>query len=331
MSPTALDSAEAQWQTQLAAMRAALADLKLPAKSVNGETSTYESEFNFDEDDEFTSGNSGDDVWDFISESEEELYSSDPNEDLIPDVSVDANAGGYGPQWLVSKCIGFAEKKQGLSGEDLQEQIMALLASDSVDEELQSTLTDIIGFDDLDFVIELISHRKEITAAAASPFPANKDEGIFGKLQTKRQREEALRRRDYEHKHATLGPSIDRDGPQYPHVYKAHSAGNTLDSRGRKYALPMGSERKEHDKYEEYSIPAGRVGTLGKGRKLVEISEMDGLCRKTFKGYKSLNRMQSLVYPVAYQTRENMLICAPTGAVSQPNVLMCFLVLTITG
>jgi hypothetical protein len=44
---------------------------------------------------------------------------------------------------------------------------------------------------------------------------------------------------------------------------------------------------------------------------------MDGLCRETFKGYKSLNRMQSLVYPVAYQTSENMLICAPTGAVSE--------------
>lgn len=42
---------------------------------------------------------------------------------------------------------------------------------------------------------------------------------------------------------------------------------------------------------------------------------MDGLCKKTFKGYKSLNRMQSLVYPVAYKTSENMLICAPTGAV----------------
>jgi len=114
-----------------------------------------------------------------------------------------------------------------------------------VEEELQSTLTDIIGFDDLDFVIELISHRADITTA--SPFATKKDESIFGKLQTKRQREEALRRRDYEHKHATLGPSIDRDGPQYPHVYKAHSAGNTLDSRGRKYALPMGSERKEHE------------------------------------------------------------------------------------
>ena len=241
MSPAALDSAEAQWQTQLAAMRAALADLKLPAKSATGEATSYGSDIAFDEDDEFTSGNSGDDVWDFISESEDEFYSSDLNEDLVPDEPTE----GYGPQWLRSKCIGFAARKHGLSGDDLQEQIMALLASDSVEEELQSTLTDIIGFDDLDFVIELISHRKEITAT--SPFSTIKNDGVFGKLQTKRQREDALRQRDYEHKHATLGPSMDRDGPQYPHVYKAHSAGNTLDSRGRKYALPIGSERKEHE------------------------------------------------------------------------------------
>jgi antiviral helicase SLH1 len=240
MSPS-LDSAEAQWQTQLAAMRAALVELKLPPKATNGETTSYVSDIDFDEDDDFTSGNSGDDVWDFISDSEDDLYSSDADEDLIPKT----DAGGYGPQWLKSKCLGFASRKQGLSGEDLQEQIMALLASDSVEEELQSTLTDIIGYDDLDFVIELISHRKEI--AAPSPFSTNQDEGIIGRLQTKRQREEALRQRDYEHKHATLGPSLDRDGPQYPHVYKAYSAGNTLDSRGRKYGLPVGSERTEHE------------------------------------------------------------------------------------
>jgi antiviral helicase SLH1 len=56
-----------------------------------------------------------------------------------------------------------------------------------------------------------------------------------------------LRQRDYEHKNATLRPSLNRDEPQYPHVYKAHSAGNTLDSRGKKYALPMGSEKTQHE------------------------------------------------------------------------------------
>ena len=240
MSPAALDAAQERWQAQLSAMKAALADLKLPGNSMDGNAGAYGSDIDFS-DDELTSGNSGDDVWDFISDSEEDIYSSRNDEDLIRG----SDTGGYGPQWLKSKCIGFAASKKGLSGEDLQEHIMALLVSDSVEEELQSTLTDVIGFDDLDFVIELISHRKEITAP--SPFSRNKDDGVFGKLQTKRQREEALRQRDYEHKHAELGPAQNRDEPQYPHVYKAHSAGNILDSRGKKYALPFGSERKEHE------------------------------------------------------------------------------------
>jgi antiviral helicase SLH1 len=310
MSSPALDSAEAQWVMQLAAMKAALADLKLPPATGDGHSTINGSDIDWDED-EFSSGNSGDDVWDFISDSEEDFYS---NDSLVDGNETKDNVG-YGSQWLKSKCMLFASKKQGLSAEDLEEQIMALLASDSVEEELQSTLTDIVGFDDLDFVIELISHRKKLTAPSpfAAPTPA---EGLLGRLQTKKQREEALRQRDYEHKHAKLGPSLDRDGPQYPHVYKAHSAGNTLAFGGRKYGLPLGSERKEHERYEEYSIPAGKVGTLGAGRSLVQISEMDGLCKKTFKGYKTLNRMQSLVYEVAYKTNENMLVCAPTGAVS---------------
>ena len=238
MSSSSLDSAEERWKAQLAAMKAAIAELKLPPQSTISEAA-----FGFDipyiEDDDFTSGNSGDDIWDVFSDAENQ-DSSDSNDDG----ATDSPMTGYGSQWLKSRCIGFAARKQGLSAEDLEEQIMALLASDSVEEELQSTLTDIVGFDDLDFVIELISNRASLTAP--SPFAIKKDEGIFGKIQTKREREEALRKRDYEHKHATLGPSLDRDGPQYPHVYKTHAAGNTLDHRGKKYGLPVGHERTEH-------------------------------------------------------------------------------------
>jgi antiviral helicase SLH1 len=132
---------------------------------------------------------------------------------------------------------------------------------------------------------------------------------------SKRQREDALRRRDKEHKAAPLA-AAQAKGEEYPHVYRAFAAGNTLSHAGKRFALPAGTERREFEKYEEYSIPAGRTGALGLGQKLVPIAEMDGLCRNTFKGYKALNRMQSLVYPVAYKTSENLLICAPTGAVS---------------
>jgi len=242
MPPLAVEPAEAQWLAQLGAMRAALADLKLSLQEANVQRDKlYEEDFDFDE--EINSGNSGDDVWDFISDEDGEEYSSDPVDSV--EITTEISGIRYGPEWLKNKCAFLAQSKQGLSAEELQGQILALLASDSGEEELQSTLTDIIGFDDLDFVIELISHRKGL--CSAPPVTPNTADSVLGRLQTRRQREEALRRQDYEHKHAALGPSLDRDGPQYPHIYKAHSAGNTLSAGGRKYALPQGSEREEHD------------------------------------------------------------------------------------
>ena len=174
------------------------------------------------------------------------------------------------------------------------------------------SLADVLGYDDLDFIIELMAHRS--TPKPIKPHSLTPSNGVLDYLQSKSQREQALKYQDYEHKTASLRPRQNRNENQYPHVYKAHTAGNSLAVGGRKYGLPNGSTRTEHERYEEYMIPAAKVGTLSAGGELVHILEMDGLCRKTFKGYNSLNRMQSLVYPVAYKTNENMLICAPTGA-----------------
>ena len=185
-------------------------------------------------------------------------------------------------------------------------------AHGKTDEELQITLADVVGYDDLDTVIDLIACRSEfISSHRERTKTAN---GVLAQLQSKTEREITLRQKDQEHKSAVLGPSQEREGPQYPHVYKKQQAGNTLSASGRKYGLPAGSVKHDFEKYEEHVVPAAQVGTLGAGRKLVEISGMDGLCKRTFKGYKALNRMQSLVYPVAYRSSENMLICAPTGA-----------------
>ncbi|KAK9744291.1 Helicase conserved C-terminal domain [Popillia japonica] len=41
---------------------------------------------------------------------------------------------------------------------------------------------------------------------------------------------------------------------------------------------------------------------------------MDKIGKMVFKDIESFNHIQSEVYPVAYHTNENMLICAPTGA-----------------
>lgn len=47
---------------------------------------------------------------------------------------------------------------------------------------------------------------------------------------------------------------------------------------------------------------------------LVPISAFEPCVQVAFKGYKTLNRMQSKVFPTGYGTNENLLVCAPTGA-----------------
>ncbi|KAL6860194.1 putative steryl acetyl hydrolase mug81 [Amphichorda felina] len=302
MASSELSSAESQWREQYAAMRAALADLKLPSQDTK--TQFVDADLDDSDFEGYSSGTSGQDVWDFISDDGEDQDSSDFVDDHFMD-----GVPSHSTEWFSTRCSEIAAKN-GLSADVFQTQISSVLSSGQSDEELQTNLTDLVGFDDLDFIIEILGHKDEIVAALATQ---TTEQPTGRRLLSKREREEALRRKDLEHKSAPLAASLTRE-VQYPHVYKAYNAGNTLSHTGKKFGLPEGHERLQFDKYEEYVIPAGRKGTLGPGQKLINISDLDGLCRNTFKGYKTLNRMQSLVYPVAYKTSENMLICAPTGA-----------------
>ncbi|EXJ80853.1 hypothetical protein A1O3_07139 [Capronia epimyces CBS 606.96] len=308
MVETAFQS-EAQWLSQMAAMREAIAELKLPP--FNDASQLYGADLDLDQE---LSDDIDDDIWDVESSLAEsppsDIFDETANGFKIPD-AVD---GVFDSSWLRSRCDAFARARSGLDASDLEQQIIALLASDSSDDELQMSLAEIVGYDALDFVIELISHRRAILTAPTSS--TRQTDGLFGQLETRQQREASLRRQDHEHKHTSLAPAYDRSERKYPHVYKSDTAasGNMLDVSGKRYGLPMGSTRNDYPKYEEFSIPASKVGSLAAGQKLVNIAEMDALCQRTFKGYKSLNRMQSLLYQVAYTTSENMLICAPTGA-----------------
>ncbi|GAB7322700.1 hypothetical protein MBLNU13_g03597t1 [Cladosporium sp. NU13] len=306
MSPSA-DTAASQWLEQLAAMRAAIAELKLPQTNGEAKDASYDDDYGLDDDD-LSPASGSDDIWDIISDEDEDDFSEESLEPAFAHQQAEpeeasSSVGSRG--WLRNCCVDVSSRGSGLDADTLEQQITAVLASDSSDDELQMTLADILGFDELELVSDVIKYRKQIISDTSKP-PSG--------LLTKAERDARLRQQDREHKSAPLSEAQIRSGTEYPHVYKASDAGNTLSAHGKKYALPMGSERIEREKYEEYSIPAAKVGTLGQGRKLVEISEMDGLCRGTFKGIKALNRMQSLVYPVAYNTSENMLICAPTGA-----------------
>ncbi|KAK4204194.1 Sec63 Brl domain-containing protein [Triangularia verruculosa] len=275
-----------EWRAQAEAMKSAVASAGLTPKQEDNEEADWT-----DDEIEPRRPRNGD-IWDFISDDDldsevnfEDTTSGDDYGNSGLGNQPSSSKTVYDMNWLSSRC---QNSPTGLDASALQDQILEILSSGRrSEEEIQSQLTDLIGFDDLDFVIELSLHRAE--------------------------RQEQLRQRDQLHKAMPLAQAREKE-EEYPHVYKAYHGGNTLSHSGHKYKLPPNSQRLEFEKYEEYVIPAGRAGTLWPGHRLIKIQELDGLCRGTFKGYETLNRMQSLVYPVAYRTGENMLVCAPTGA-----------------
>ncbi|KAI8610960.1 Sec63 Brl domain-containing protein, partial [Chytriomyces sp. MP71] len=82
----------------------------------------------------------------------------------------------------------------------------------------------------------------------------------------------------------------------------------------KKVKLPEGSWKKTKKGYEEVHVPAPKAKGLDPNEKLIEITKMPKWAHEGFKNSKSLNRIQSKVYAVAFEDDVNMLLCAPTGA-----------------
>ena len=235
---------QTQWLSQLASMRQAIADLNLPKPAEPFLD-------NLDIDEAYSSPATVDDIWDIISSDDE---TTDDFDD-INGVPLSPTAA-YDQTWLEEKCTDLSIRKPGIDPTELAQHILAALAADSADDELQMALVEIVGFDDLDLVIELIAHRAEILSQKPSAVEAQTDGLAAGRLLTKAEREHALRVQDYEHKHAALLPAQSRSEPIYPHVFKSHDSRNTLALGGKKYGLPLGSQQVDEQRYTEFEIPA---------------------------------------------------------------------------
>ena len=70
MSPSA-DTAASQWLEQLATMRAAIAELKLPKTNGDLKDLSYGNDYDLDEDD-LSPASGSDDIWDIISDEDED-------------------------------------------------------------------------------------------------------------------------------------------------------------------------------------------------------------------------------------------------------------------
>ncbi|ODV87149.1 hypothetical protein CANARDRAFT_174242 [[Candida] arabinofermentans NRRL YB-2248] len=98
-----------------------------------------------------------------------------------------------------------------------------------------------------------------------------------------------------------------------------------------KFQLPQGSFKRTRKSWEEIHIPPPKQPELQEDERLVEISELPEWAQTVFPSSetKTLNRIQSKVYPTAFLEDSNILMCAPTGA-GKTNVAMLSILRTIS-
>ncbi|KAJ0395648.1 hypothetical protein ATCC90586_003056 [Pythium insidiosum] len=85
--------------------------------------------------------------------------------------------------------------------------------------------------------------------------------------------------------------------------------------------LPEATQRTHFKGYEHVFIPAHAKKQLSKGERLVPIAQLEPFAQTAFDGVTHLNRLQSKLFDAAYNTNQNLLVCAPTGA-GKTNVAM---------
>ncbi|KAG2182998.1 hypothetical protein INT44_005979, partial [Umbelopsis vinacea] len=307
-------------------------------------------------------------------------------EEIVQETAPEVNE--YDRDWLLQRCSEYIRRSGSTAFTDtaLCTDLFTILRSKENADKIQDTLIDLLGYESLDFVSELLLNRDTIVQNIMSqtehtnshhtnnaPQEVRRTAPGTGVTVQSASEIQEMKRLRKEQKKAIRNHKGDRDENEvsadilgfetenwkaareealsnasqrplfsspykvaeqtvYPHVYQSAKSGNTLSAFGTRYALPAGTVRDEYKDYEEITIPVSKQAPIRLGEKRIRIGEMDPLCSGAFKvcgipAYETLNRIQSIVYPIAYGTNENMLVCAPTGAgktdVAMLTVLRC--------
>ncbi|KAK9021319.1 hypothetical protein V6N11_011314 [Hibiscus sabdariffa] len=257
-----------------------------------------------------------------------------------------ADGRNFNLSWLRDSCERIVRGSTSqLSRDDLAMAICRVLDSDKPGEEIAGDLLDLVGDSAFETVQDLLSHRKELVDAIHHGLSVLKSEKMTSSSQSRmpsygtqvtvqtesekqidklRRKEEKRNRRGTEY-----GAESDMSAASFSSLLQASekkSPFEDLIGSGQANslavtALPQGTVRKHFKGYEEVIIPPTPTAQMKQGEKLIEIKELDDFAQATFRGYKSLNRIQSRIFQTVYYTNENILVCAPTGA-GKTNIAM---------
>ncbi|KAF9624190.1 hypothetical protein IFM89_008128 [Coptis chinensis] len=250
-------------------------------------------------------------------------------------------------RWLREEC-GQIVKNGGsqLSGDELAIALCQVLDSDKPGDEIAGDLLDLVGDSAFETIQDLVKHRREIVDAIHHGLHVLKSEkmgpntqpkmpsyGTQVTIQTESEKQIDKLRRKEEKRHRRGTESVvehELSSTNFSSLLQASEKKNPFDDligsgQGPQSlsvaALPQGTERKHFKGYEEVRIPPTPTAQMKPGEKLIEIQELDDFAQTAFKGYTSLNRIQSRIFQATYYTNENILVCAPTGA-GKTNIAM---------
>ncbi|GAU12731.1 hypothetical protein TSUD_122230 [Trifolium subterraneum] len=263
------------------------------------------------------------DIMDFkntvsLAYQKEEYSHTDPTNHFVVEVEK------FNLTWLRDACDKIVRNcNSQLSRDELAMAICRVLNSEKPGEEIAGDLLDLVG----DSAFETVQNLLLVTVQTES-----------GKQIDKlRRKEEKKNRRGIEHAGdddlSTLDFSSLLQASERKHLVDGMIGSG--DKSIAVNALPEGTIRKYRKGYEEVIIPPKPTAPMKPGERLdqyaifefprlprkIEIGELDEFAQAAFRGYKSLNRIQSRIFQTVYGTNENILVCAPTGA-GKTNIAM---------
>jgi len=233
--------------------------------------------------------------------------------------------------WLVEE-VEIVSKTLGLPSNQILSTITSSLkAKDDPTEDLIGLL----GFENIEFIGNLITHKSNILSSISSANSKGKSgPPSHFSIQTKDEKEfDKLSKKEDKKKNKQQ----EKEKPQYEIVkeIKVISGTNTtniepatifnqkefkgndlmIDTTMGRVSLPEGTVRVDHKTYSSVMVPYSHPKPFLDNEKLITIAEgINVNSQRAFGKIEKLNRIQSRVYESAYKSNENILISAPTGA-----------------
>uniref|UniRef100_A0A674AIC3 RNA helicase n=1 Tax=Salmo trutta TaxID=8032 RepID=A0A674AIC3_SALTR len=234
------------------------------------------------------------------------------------------------------------------SPEELCATLFEMLASTKSDDELQNELFELLGPEGFEMISVLFQRRSSVVDSLLS-IPADrinyppdvsrkggrgegsskptyscqvtiqseKEKEMMKMHRRKRERKRGERRWDDTESSSDL--YFDPKEMTAQREQALLTARRSPVSSRERLMLPEGIKRENNKMNEEVEIPPS--DPIGFEEKPIYTSELHEVGQLVFKGMQRLNRIQSIVFETAYNTNENLLISAPTGA-GKTNIAM---------